>query len=328
MRRAILLLFSLFATIIPLNAQLVEIEDGPTDMFLIRPAVIEFTAEWCTPSQELAPTLKRLAREYAGRVDFYTVDVEGSDFFQEQGFRSIPILLFLYDYDDESDVISYFGVPNLISYSVASSHVRDLLSRWNQNYTDRQHYVSREYVDLGLSVMWATCNLGARSSSANGAYYAWGETSVKHWYDIVSYKYTDQEGYYTYGRYYSDETKALLPEDDVATITLGDGWHIPTYDQWVELIEKCTWEETTVNGKSGWRATGPNGNSLFLPYAGIRYDCYNAGRSDGVMAYWTNEVDPEYTHRAYYFGLTSNDEIGMDDQSREYGFSVRAVKDK
>ena len=169
MRRAILLLFSLFATIIPLNAQLVEIEDGPTDMFLIRPAVIEFTAEWCTPSQELAPTLKRLAREYAGRVDFYTVDVEGSDFFQEQGFRSIPILLFLYDYDDESDVISYFGVPNLISYSVASSHVRDLLSRWNQNYTDRQHYVSREYVDLGLSVMWATCNLGARQRSFSTA---------------------------------------------------------------------------------------------------------------------------------------------------------------
>lgn len=275
MRRFILLLHFAFIVVVPLHAQLVQIDDGPTDMFLTRPAVIEFTAEWCKPSKELEPTLNRLAREFFGQVDFYTVDIEDSDFFKEQGFRSIPLLLFLYDYDDKSDRISYFGVPNLISYTTASSHVGDMLSRWNQSFIDRQHFVSQEYVDLGLSVMWATCNLGADRPNSNGAYYSWGETTTKHFYDTESYKYyVDADGFYSLSKYNDDGVVILSSEDDVANTVLGNGWHIPSFEQWVELINNCSWEETTLDGCEGWRATGPNGNSIFFPYAGIREDCY------------------------------------------------------
>ena len=114
------------------------------------------------------------------------------------------------------------------------------------------------YVDLGLSVRWAACNVGADSPEEYGDYFAWGEITPKDEYteenaieidnDIISI--TGSEEY------------------DAARAIWGAPWQLPTKAQVVELLEKCEWKWTEMNGRSGYKVTGPNRNSIFLPAAG------------------------------------------------------------
>lgn len=117
-----------------------------------------------------------------------------------------------------------------------------------------------EYVDLGLSVKWATCNLGAYSPEEYGKYYAWGETTTTTDYSKSSCA--------TWNRDISDI--AGNPQYDAARANWGGSWRLPTEDEMRELVEKCTWTWTTRGGYNGYKVTGPNGNSIFLPAAGFR----------------------------------------------------------
>ena len=172
-----------------------------------------------------------------------------------------------------------------------------------------------EWVDLGLSVKWATCNVGATKPEEYGNYYAWGETSPK-----SSYKFSN----YTYS---SNSTTLPLNRDAVA-VNWGGNWRMPTLDEIKELKEKCKW---TWTGR-GYTVTGPNGNSIFLPAAGCRYDSdlYNAG-SDGY--YWSSSLSSYYSGSAYglYFysdGVNWNDYYFDQYFRRCYGHSVRGVFSK
>ncbi|MCD8303544.1 MAG: hypothetical protein LUC86_01770, partial [Prevotellaceae bacterium] len=118
-----------------------------------------------------------------------------------------------------------------------------------------------EYVDLGLSVKWATCNVGGSYPSVYGDYYAWGETSTKSSYDEDNCK--------TYN--VSMGSIAGNSSYDAARANWGGTWRLPTADEIDELIDKCDWEWTTRGGHAGYKVTGPNGNSIFLPAAGWRY---------------------------------------------------------
>ena len=187
-------------------------------------------------------------------------------------------------------------------------------------------------VDLGLSVKWADRNLGASSPEGNGNYYAWGETSPKSDYDWSTLKYcTDGEGRHFNKYVPSDKSKYWLgsgsPDnktrldlsDDAARAKLGGKWRIPTKAEWEELKEKCKWSWTG----SGYRVTGPNGRSIFLPAAGYRYgsSSYDVG-SDGY--YWSSSLytdDPGYAW-GMDFGSGDYDMYG---DSRYDGFSVRPV---
>ena len=123
-------------------------------------------------------------------------------------------------------------------------------------------------VDLGLSVYWATNNIGENVESYGswGDFFAWGETETKLYFD--NYKFI-HEGRYT--KYYALDNKTVLdPEDDVAHVLLGGNWRMPTVDEWRELLEKCNCISSGQNGKTGMEVTGPNGNSIFLPAAGRR----------------------------------------------------------
>ena len=118
------------------------------------------------------------------------------------------------------------------------------------------------YVDLGLpsGLKWATCNVGASSLEEYGDYYAWGEIETKSEYGIDNCKTSEKSmkdisGNATY---------------DVARAKWGGSWRIPTKVEFEELREKCTWQLITKNGKNGYKVTGPNGNSIFLPAAGYR----------------------------------------------------------
>ncbi len=118
-----------------------------------------------------------------------------------------------------------------------------------------------EYVDLGLSVKWATCNIGADEPSDYGDYFAWGETTTKSEYFIEN----SQTNGISMGSICGD------PQYDAATANWGDSWRLPTKAEIEELKDKCTWTWTEEDGHNGYKVTGKNGKSIFLPAAGIRY---------------------------------------------------------
>ena len=173
------------------------------------------------------------------------------------------------------------------------------------------------YVDLGLSVKWATCNVGASSPEDYGNYYAWGETATKSSYDADNSKTFRKSSY----NYDIGGNSSL----DAARANWGGTWRLPTKAEMEELIDKCTWAWTTQGGKNGYKVTGPSGRSIFLPAAGYRdgSSLYYAGL-DGY--YWTSTPNEDYANIAYYLNLYDSDRyvVWFD---RFHGRSVRPVSE-
>lgn len=192
-----------------------------------------------------------------------------------------------------------------------------------------------EYVDLGLpsGLKWATCNVGANSPEDYGYYFAWGETQPKENYYWSTYKYGtdyDQLTKYCSDSYYgkdgfTDNKTVLDPEDDAATANWGDAWRMPTKAEQDELRTKCKWDWTTQNGVNGYKVTGPNGNSIFLPAVG----CMNRGslNSAGYGYYWSSSLSSDGPRHAYGVDFNSDDLYSnvRRDFYRYYGFTVRPV---
>ncbi len=172
------------------------------------------------------------------------------------------------------------------------------------------------YVDLGLRVKWATCNVGATDPSDYGDYFAWGEIKPKSEYT------TDNS--VTWGK--NMGSIAGNPQYDAARANWGSSWRLPTKDEIDELISnKCKWEWTTLNGHRGYKVTGPNGNSIFLPAAGYRY---GASRDyDGEYGnYWSATPYEVNTSNAYDLDFYSDDFYRYW-YYRYYGQSVRSVSE-
>lgn len=138
-----------------------------------------------------------------------------------------------------------------------------------------------EYVDLALpsGLLWATKNVGANKPEECGSYFAWGETSPKNEYSWTTYKYamgeeTSLTKYCNDSSYGNVDNKEILEEqDDAAIVNWGKPWRTPTLSETQELISYCTWTLTTRKGISGYRVTGANGNSIFIPAGGVKqYD--------------------------------------------------------
>lgn len=167
-------------------------------------------------------------------------------------------------------------------------------------------------VDLGLSVKWATTNIGAQSPTGNGYYYAWGELEPKEEYSKANST--------THNRKFNDIS--ANPEWDVAAFEWGGLWRMPTRAEIKELTQECLFEEQLINGAKVCVVTGPNGNQIVLPIAGWYWD--NAKMQGG--RYWSStpfEKTPSDTlgYFAYslpLFGYVSTEE-------RCLGYSVRAV---
>ena len=193
-------------------------------------------------------------------------------------------------------------------------------------------------VDLGLSVKWATCNLGASSPEQYGDYFAWGETKPKDTYDWSNYKFAlpgidydvsfskyvplDSYGHdESYGK--PDNRMVLELEDDAAHSSLGRKWRIPTSDEWFELEFFCDWEWTTLNGVKGAKVTADNGKWIFLPAAGSKGGKYDSSNGE----YWSSSLYgpsancARQTHFSPTYHLTSEHEV------RYKGLSVRPVSD-
>lgn len=187
-----------------------------------------------------------------------------------------------------------------------------------------------EAVDLGLSVKWATCNVGASSPEEYGDYFAWGETQPKDYYDWSTYKWcngsvTTLTKYCTNSSYGVVDNKTVLePEDDAATANWGGSWRMPTNEELTELREQCTWAWTTQNGINGYKVISKkNGNSIFLPVAGGRYESsLNQAGSKGFC--WSSSLYTDGPHNAWDTDFNSNRVYGYG-RHRCKGFSVRPV---
>lgn len=186
-----------------------------------------------------------------------------------------------------------------------------------------------KYVDLGLSVKWATMNVGATAPESYGDYYAWGETATKATYDWDNY-FDTSDGGTTFTKYNNDGGKTVLdPEDDAAHVNWGGSWRMPTLAEWRELYDNCTWTWTTQNGINGYKVTsnkeGYTDRFIFLPAAGYRNvsDLYGVGSSG---SYWSSSLYEHYSGYAWFLYFNSYS-CGLDGyySDRNGGRSVRPV---
>ena len=188
-----------------------------------------------------------------------------------------------------------------------------------------------EAIDLGLSVKWATCNVGASFPEEYGDFYAWGETEEKEDYSMNTYKWCQGE-YTSMTKYCSishfgtvDERCVLELSDDVANIKWGKSWRMPIKSEIEELQDKCVWQMINNNNVNGYLITGPNGNSLFLPFSGGYYDTtvYSQGNGSG---YWTATLHEEEQDCAYSLNINV-DSYKLKFNNRCLGLPIRPVTD-
>ena len=217
--------------------------------------------------------------------------------------------------------------------------------------------IEHEFVDLGLSVKWATLNVGACSLDLYGDYFAWGETEpyyetrqtktdTRTWksgkslgYDWPSYKYCNGSSssltkYFSNSNYGIVDNKQVLdPEDDVAHVKWGGSWRIPSNEEYRELLnsENCSWTWTMENGIAGYRVTskkaGYTDRSIFLPaaryFSGTNYYSYSGNKG----YYWSNLrlTGDYYNSEAFYLSFSSSNTGSTSSMPRCYGASVRPV---
>lgn len=164
-----------------------------------------------------------------------------------------------------------------------------------------------ESVDLGLSVKWATCNVGATSPEMMGDHFAWGETKEKDLaYQWSTYKWGSSPTKYNS----TDNIWRLDPEDDAATVNWGEGWRMPTANEQYELHDNCSWKRDYLNGVPGYyvtsKKTGYTDRTIFLPCGGWKCSSY------------VNETD-----RGFYWCATRNTAT----KSIMLGLEVSSVED-
>lgn len=209
-------------------------------------------------------------------------------------------------------------------------------------------------IDLGLpsGTKWANMNIGAKSISSYGDYFAWAEVigyqEGKTNFAESTYKYykenteqtTDKDGFLIevtkkgFTKYvtdnnsgydgFRDDKKVLELEDDAAYENWGGKWRVPTIEEFKELHDNCTWEWALMNNNYGYKVTGPNGNFVFLPAAGGRV---NTGlyETDKTCGYWTSSLSNWYSN-AYFTSFHSDNDLNFyDTNTRHIGRTIRPV---
>lgn len=168
-------------------------------------------------------------------------------------------------------------------------------------------------VDLGLSVRWASFNVGAAKPEQYGGLYGWGDaTGTKTSTNNAEYPLPDPPRNISGTKY------------DIARRKWGGAWRLPTKAEQEELVKKCDWKKDTDHGVKGYTVTGPNGNKIFLPAVGGRIKNKTYYQVDGAD-YWSGTLgeDHETAYYLYYY-IGENPTVG--DLPRHYGFAVRAVQ--
>ena len=190
-----------------------------------------------------------------------------------------------------------------------------------------------QVIDLGLpsGTIWASCNVGASQPWECGGYYAWGETEEKVVYNDVTYIYfkgkdTDDDGFYDK----HEESEEIIENIcgsvfDVAHMKWGDGWQMPTKEQFKELLDHCSSKWTELHGVKGLKLVGPNGNSIFLPAGGSRNHSVINDVGD-CGCYWSGMLSANMHHNAHNLLFGHSYAFWYGYCNRSLGHSVRPVK--
>ena len=217
------------------------------------------------------------------------------------------------------------GAPYQPNFKLSIDKNITLYAQW-----DEEPVITYEYVDLGLSVKWAKCNVGACKPEEYGDYFAWGETQSKSTFSWDTYKWCNGASSsllkYNNNNNYGivDNLNHLDLSDDAARTKWGGNWRTPTDAEMSELCEQCTWIYTTLNGIKGYQVTSnTNGNNIFLPSTG--YQNNNTIYAAGAFGYyWSSTLiqDTPYNACGLYF---TADVVGFSGKNRYYGHAVRPV---
>jgi hypothetical protein len=320
--------------------------------------VKSFTFEWTAPavttvSAELnesgAVVLKGLVKEKGALVKdlriyyaydsygYYGIEYSTTEDFDENSTTS----LYTDRKTDSMDNDSVICMLTLFRYGTTYYYRTFFRLGEIQNYGDvktfKFEWDGPKMVDLGLSVKWATCNVGATSPWDYGDYYAWGETETKSVYFWPTYKYcngsyTTMTKYCNYSSFgnngFTDTKTTLDPKDDVAHVKWGDSWRMPTQTEMNELSNRdnCTWTWTTQKGVKGYLVTskksGHEGASIFLPAAGFRLDIDFCDVGSGY--YWSSSLSKAPPYYAQHLHIESGG-YRTSGYERYCGFTIRPV---
>ena len=214
---------------------------------------------------------------------------------------------------------------------------------YNYIYGDIKSFTTSDgAVDLGLSVKWASTNLGAAYPDATGSYFCWGELNhqgYNYWFEEYAHGYkeymTHTSGYYE--RYYDiGENISGNPQYDIVTVRLGGKWRIPTSSEFNELLTRCVWSKHTPSQnygannewlQEGWEVTGPSGKSIIFPATSGM-----GAKVNGGGYYWTANTKPgDNTYPgalAFVFEHDFQHLPSLMYYYKYYGLAIRPVCDK
>ena len=190
------------------------------------------------------------------------------------------------------------------------------------------------FVDLGLSVNWATCNVGASKPEEYGLYFAWGETegysglTDTKKFKWTDYKFTIDASSSNFSKYNSTDGKTTLEQVDDAAYVSDNTLRMPTTVECQELISNTTSAWTSVNGVNGIQLISKKdtSKSIFIPAAGdVSNGSLNSVGSFGYI--WSSSNISSGPRNANYM-LFYSDSVYMFYNNRCFGYSVRPVKEK
>lgn len=176
-----------------------------------------------------------------------------------------------------------------------------------------------EFVDLNLpsGTLWASKNIGANAPENDGNFYAWGECEVKDNYYQVNYQFYSGETLPDRPNYYNEETIKVVDigtniqgtKYDVASVILGGNSCMPSEENLIELVKECSWKDGKLNGIRGYKITGKNGKSIFLPYS----------------YYWSSNLDSNDILMSLALRAIEDEEVKTVGVGRRFGLNVRAI---
>lgn len=250
--------------------------------------------------------------------------------------------------DDEDSLMKVDDIDNDFLKQILESSLIGFTSVKVYQYDSRNPVLLQNssaaefgYIDMGLSVKWAICNLGASKPEEYGNRYSWGETDTKAYYSWDTYRlcnYDSVRQYLFISKYIpdnvfgGDKRTQLEPEDDVANIMLGENWRMPTRNEFEELQDTCNciWRWTDDydgTGVSGCVVTskmpGYEGNCIFLPAAGVNHMGILSD-SGTKGCYWSSSVGLRSESDACSMNINS-DYCIIVDRARFFGYSIRPV---
>lgn len=259
----------------------------------------------CYSDENTNPTYNDLKKKLGSAIQDYSFTITHVTFGTTYYYRTYVKLL------DEV----YYGAVNSIT------------TKGDPQYIDINGH---QFVDLGLpsGLLWARTNVGASSPSDDGDYFAWGETKSKSNYDFNSYKWAagSDHFYYYYSKYNSSDGKQTLDDlyDDAASLNWGLlRCFMPESSAFEELYNECDWTWTG----DGYLVTGPNGNAIFFPASGYRYEEVHV-QHGSCGHYWSSSRHRWYESSAHCLDFNSGVVTPTAYNPREYGFTVRPVATK